>query len=409
MPYDVDAIRKKLKASMSGKFSDPDEFRPEKAKSASEAVKYRFFICPPLIEGDKLKSGTVARGMDSQFFVAHGNHWVNDKPYPCPRIWTGEKCPICDFGFDLLKDEKIKGDDAKRQSVVKQWMPTQYYMMNIFFPNVKENPEDLRNRVMFYNAPKTVIDICTACLMRDDAGDPESPEAFGVFFDENNAFPFELQVLKQGRNNSYKTSKFLATPRAIVRNSDGSPNPKAIAAVLTLRHDLFAKIEEPNMDKIKRIYEVMQNGDDSGSDGKGGFDNDETAAAATTAPAKAAPAGKTDPGNGKGVATAPAKTGTTTKAAAAATPPATKAAPAAAPAKKAAPPVEEEDDAASILAAATATEEAPPKAASAKKAAPAPAEEPLAAEAPVEAPADEGGEVNSTEIDNLLGQLEDDD
>jgi hypothetical protein len=236
MPYDVEAIRKKLKASMSGKFSDPDEFRPEKAKSQSEPVKYRFFFLPPLAMGDVLKSGKVNQGME-QFFISHANHWINDKPHPCPRVWgQGDKCPICNYGFDLLKDEIIKKDDNKRQAVIKQWMPTQYYMTNIFFLQTKENPEDLRGRVMFYNAPKTIIDICMACLMRDDAGDPESPEAFGVFFDENAGFPFELQVLKSGRNNSYKTSKFLATPRPMVRNQDGSANPKAISEVLARRH-----------------------------------------------------------------------------------------------------------------------------------------------------------------------------
>jgi len=370
MAYDVAAIRKKIKDSMSGKFNDPDEFRPEKAKSTTEPTKYRFFILPPLIEGEKLKNGTVTRGMDSQFFVAHGNHWVNDKPYPCPRIGSSERCPICDFGFELLKDDKIKNDDAKRQAVIKQWMPTQYYMMNIFFPNVKENPEDLRNRVMFYNAPKTVIDVCTACLMRDDAGDPESPEAFGVFFDENNAFLFELQVLKQGRNNSYKTSKFLSSPRAIVRNPDNSANPKAIAAALALRHDLYSKIETPNMDKIKKIFEVMQNGDDSPSDG--GFDDDENKpkVASFVKP----PAGKVDPG--KGIVTSPAVMKAQKK------------------------QVVVEDDA--DVDAADLVQTAPAPAPKAKAQVAPKATEPLAAEAPID-------DVDMSEIDSLLGQLEDSD
>ena len=73
--YDVNAIRQKLKQSMSGKFTDPDEFKPDKAKSTTEAIKYRFFVLPPLFKGDVLKSGTVARSMD-QFFISHANHWI---------------------------------------------------------------------------------------------------------------------------------------------------------------------------------------------------------------------------------------------------------------------------------------------------------------------------------------------
>jgi hypothetical protein len=153
MPYDVDAIRKKLKATMTGKFSDPDEFRPEKAKSNTDPIRYRFFFLPPLVEGERVKSGLITRGMDNQFFIQHANHWFNDKPTPCPRVWDGgAPCPICQFGFDLLKDEKIKNDEDKRRAIIKQWMPTTQYMTNIFFPSVKTNPEDLRGRVMFYNA-----------------------------------------------------------------------------------------------------------------------------------------------------------------------------------------------------------------------------------------------------------------
>ena len=50
MPYDVEAIRKRLKQSMGGKFNDPDQFRPDNAKSATEPLKYRFFILPPLMK-----------------------------------------------------------------------------------------------------------------------------------------------------------------------------------------------------------------------------------------------------------------------------------------------------------------------------------------------------------------------
>lgn len=291
MPYDVEAIRKRIKENQNGKRADPDEFRPEKANSATEPRVYRFFILPPVELGEMVKGGPAKKGMDSQFYVTHGNHWVNDKPHPCPRVWDGTECPICSFGFDLLKDEEISKNDEKRRATVKMWMPNQQYMMNIFFPETKQNPEDLHNRVMFYNAPKTVLDICVSTLMRTDAGDPENPEAFGVFFDENNANLFELQILKQGKQNSYKTSKHLATPRAMIRNSDGSPNDKAIAKMLTQRHDLFSKIESPNMEKITRVFQGMVNGDDSGDDNKkpGGFDEDETKKTS-------APAGKKDTG-----------------------------------------------------------------------------------------------------------------
>jgi hypothetical protein len=282
--YDVNAIRQKLKQSMSGKFTDPDEFKPDKAKSTTEAIKYRFFVLPPLFKGDVLKSGKVEQSMD-QFFISHANHWINDKPYPCPRVWhDSAECKVCQFGFDLLKEDVNQKDEDKRRKVIKQWMPTTYNMVNIFFTNWKGNPEELRGKVKFYNASKTLFDQWTAALMRDDAGDPEDPQAYGVFFDESAGFVYELQVLKQGRQNSYKTSKFLPNggePMPMLKNKDGSPNTEMLEKLLKLRHNLWDKIEVPDEGKINKIFNVMTHGDDDDDDGSGGFDEDENTPAAT--------------------------------------------------------------------------------------------------------------------------------
>lgn len=271
MAYDVQAIRKKLQGSTRGRFNDPDMFKPEKAQDTTTPIKYRFFVLPPVMKGDTTNSGSATKSME-QFFVTHGNHWVNDRPHPCPRIYSegADECPICSFGFDLLREEQ---NQEKRRLILNQWMPQSYYMVNIYFPNVKTNPEDLRGKTRYYNASKTLFDQWTSCLLRDDAGDPEDPQAFGVFFDESAAFCYQLEVLKSGRNNSYKTSKFLANggePIAVA-SKDGNPNAKAIEKILENRIDLYSKIEEPDLDKIKKLASVMVNGDDDD-----GFDEDET-------------------------------------------------------------------------------------------------------------------------------------
>lgn len=265
MPYDVEAIRKKLKQQMSGKFIDPDEFRPPKAESSTEPMKYRFFILPPLMNGDLVKGGQVTQDMD-HFFLPHANHWINDRPHPCPRVWSGEEhgdCAVCQVGFDMLKEEK---DENARKEIIKQWMPNTYYMVNIFFVNSPMNPEDLRGQVKFFNAPKTLFDTWTATLMREGSGDPEDPVAHGVFFDETAAFMFQLEVVKFGRNNSYKTSKFVA--------NGGNPQPmlkdlSKLPALLKMRHNLLEKVERPSVEAMKKLARVIVDGDD------GGFDEDE--------------------------------------------------------------------------------------------------------------------------------------
>jgi len=264
---------------MSGKFSDPDEFKPEKANSTTEPLKYRFFIMPPLLKGDKLKSGEVKKSMD-QFFITHANHWINDKPYPCPRVWGSSECKVCQFGFDLLKEEANQKDEDKRRQIIRQWMPTTYHMVNIFFPVWKGNPEELRGKVRFFNASKTLFDQWTATLMRDDCGDPDDPQAYGIFFDENAAFTYELQVLKQGRQNSYKTSKFLPNggePTPMIKASNGEVNEEILEKLLRARHNLWDKIVPPDVEKLERIFNAMTLGDDEEKGDNGGFDQDESA------------------------------------------------------------------------------------------------------------------------------------
>jgi hypothetical protein len=282
MPYDVEAIRKKLQKSMSSRFSDPDEFRPAKAEADKAAIKYRFFVLGPLQAGDKLKSGEVKQSME-QFFLQHGNHWIGDRPYPCPRIWDNSDCQICKRGFDELRD--IPREDVEtRRKIRDRYLSSSYYMVNIYFPNWKQNPEELRGKVKYYNAPKTVLDIWVATLMNDDKGDQEEALAHGIFFDETAAFLFQLEVTKQGKSNSYKTSKFVTSdgePIPMV-GKKGEPNEKGIAILLKNRLNLWDKIDTPDQEALDKAYRFLVEGDDEPETNSGGWDEDES----TTKPEK---------------------------------------------------------------------------------------------------------------------------
>jgi len=271
MPYDAQAIRDKLKKTMGRNFNDPDKFVPSAYKGFD---KFRFFVLPPVLEGDTIKtatgSGTAKKSME-QFYVMHAEHWINKRPYPCPRVYSEDKdgCELCQFGFDLMKDET---DKKKRQLIAQQWLPTQSYSVNIYFPAIDPNPEPIRSRVMYYDGPKTCFDLWTAAMMREDAGDPTDPQAFGVFYDEMAAFLFQLELTQFGGNNSYRTSKFLA-------NMGAKQIHKDVKSVLDRRIDLFSKIEAPNLDNLKRIFRQLTEGDDEPTHGEsngGGFDKDES-------------------------------------------------------------------------------------------------------------------------------------
>jgi hypothetical protein len=282
MSYDLNAIKKKLK-EFGGSKSDPDEFRPAKAKP-NETLKYRFYVLPGLLEGDKLKGGIVEKSMDL-FFVNYGQHWVQNHPHACPRVYDGSECALCDFGLKLLRDKSL--GDNERQKIRTDWLPNSSYVVNIFFPNVKANPEELRGRVMYYKAPKTLFDMWTACINRDapDVIDPdEELEPYGVFFDESSAWLFELQVQMNGKTNGYKTSKFIVgndkKPVPIAKNEDGSPNTKQIAQLLAQRINIWERLEAPDREKIKKLSNTLIYGDDAEESKpqmakSSGFDSDE--------------------------------------------------------------------------------------------------------------------------------------
>lgn len=255
MPYDAAKIRSLVK-QLTGS-GDPHEFRPPKAKDGEE-LNYRFFVLPPLTKGDKCAGGTATGTMDT-FFLKNGVHWINQKPYPCPRLISGDDCPLCTTGFDLLRDES---DKEVRKKIARTWLSQSLYTVNIYFPNIKTNPEDVRGKVKFFNSQKTIFDTWYACLMREDPGDVVDPKAFGVFFDEYAAYIYQLEISKNGEWNNYKTSKFLASANRmpIVCNEKREPIDQRIHEVLAQRHDLFQKIGKPDLNQLNKLAKHLRHG-----------------------------------------------------------------------------------------------------------------------------------------------------
>lgn len=270
MSYDLEAIRRKLRESSGGQFRDPDEFRPTNATSTTEPLKWRFFVLPPLLAGATCKTGKITKPMD-MFYVSDGQHWVNNKPYACPRIILGDTCKLCDHGFALLK-EIPKEEKDRRQEVIRRFMPNQNYIVNIYFLDEKTNPEDLRDKVKFYKATKSSFDQWSGCLNREDAGDPREPLAHGVFFDETAAYVYQLEALKNGKNNGYKSSKFLANAGRMAI----AKTPADIDRILGQRIDLYTKVGKPDPKVIDQLVSHLLDGDDFDVPTTSTFDEDET-------------------------------------------------------------------------------------------------------------------------------------
>jgi hypothetical protein len=271
--YDIDAIRKKI-ADKKSSGAPESEFRvPRLAKD--EVREYYFYILGPFQKGDAIAGGAAPEGMkEAEFSVEHGFHFLGKKRRGCPRINLGEECPSCDKGFDLL-DGLPKSDENKdaRSSVIKEFLSRSSWAVNIYFPPLKKNPEELRGKVKYYDANKTVNDIWMECLFRDDCGDEEDPEAFGIFYDEYDANLFKLKVTCSHQND-YKQSKFLAKskPIAVIKDSDNEPDEDKIQDILAKRHNLLeipAEVDLPYLnDYIAKLFDEGDASDD-------GFDEEE--------------------------------------------------------------------------------------------------------------------------------------
>jgi len=244
-------VRNKLK-EQKGSRRDPAMFRPPSVKQGDPAAKLRFVVLPGLKKGDKCVGGTVSEGMDDMFCISGGQHWINQRPYGCPRLFDSEECPWCELGFNLLNESDI---DEERRKISRMYLPRSTFAVNIYFPAYKVNPPEYHNKVMWYLLPKTVYDKMEECLMREDAGDdPDDPQPSGLFFDPEACLVFQLEVTHKGGYNNYENSKFLLKPQSI-----GSTQEE-IQAILDQRHDLWEKVPSRNREELDKLLEKLYNG-----------------------------------------------------------------------------------------------------------------------------------------------------
>jgi len=209
-------------------------------------------------EGEKIQGGTMPESMDA-FFLRTGSHWIDSRPYGCLRVNKSEECPICDYGFDMMDGVE---DKETRSAIAKKLMPNEGYVVNIYFPDIKANPEKVRGKVMWYRAPYTVMKIWERILdNEDDGGDETEPQAFGIFYNPMESFLFQLEAQLQGMNNSYQTSKFITAPqlfaKPMVQTSGGEADMDAIGAIMDKRHNLFDSHIDTTLEELGAIVDKM--------------------------------------------------------------------------------------------------------------------------------------------------------
>jgi hypothetical protein len=249
----LEEVRRKMREKKGGRARDPMQYIPPQVKE-NETFKLKFYVLPPLQVDDQCASGQASRTMDLWYVMA-GTHWINQKPYECPRIHDGKECAFCQLGFDLLKDTD---DEDTRKNIIKTYFPKQSWAVNIYFPPFESTPVELRGKVMWYALQKTVYDIMESTIMRDASNDEQDPQAYGLFYDPNDAYTFQLEVKHQGDYNDYKSSKFLPASKGPMIKKGNEPDDTKIAEILNQRHDLFTKFAPRDAAKLaERAREVL--------------------------------------------------------------------------------------------------------------------------------------------------------
>lgn len=232
--YDLESIRGKMRKRKGGKAKDPNEWRPDKAE-IGKPLKWKFFILPPV------------ESMDIWYYE-HGQHWIEKNVIECPRIHDGTSCPLCQFGFDLMKETEEKDE---RRKIAKNYLASSRYAVNIYFPAVASTPTELRGKVMWFSMPQSVYAIMEEVIMRDPPdSDALEPEAHGIFFDPKSAFPFVLEAKKKGDFNSYESSHFINKNMPITKGND-----EKIGAIIGQRHDIPSLFAERDIDPLQTIVD----------------------------------------------------------------------------------------------------------------------------------------------------------
>jgi hypothetical protein len=269
---------------------DPFEWKPPQA-GKNEKLKIRCLFLSPLNKGDKCQTGIAKMGMDDVYFVRGGFHWIDKRPYPCPRAFDDKPCPYCQLGFDLLGETEDK--DARRE-ISSTYIAKTTWTVNVYFPIAQDVPKDLQDKVFYWQLQKTIFDMCDACLNNENAGTEDDPQPHGFFFDPTpfdpqpdfGYYPFILTMKQKGDYNDYTESKFLPKLVPLAVDKTGKPDKKKIEEILARRHDIAAKFpvrDDANLKFLTEQANKVRRGDDSS--GGDGFDATEGSAPAEDAPA----------------------------------------------------------------------------------------------------------------------------
>lgn len=266
MSYSRDEILARMRQRQDEKASsrgDKLQWKPPQVKEGQESI-FKVVVLPPLFKGDKCIGKDNEKMICPEdweyWYFQHGEHYINRRPYPCPRAYNPNvDCPLCSVGFDLMSNVY---DKAVRSAIAKEWLSRSSFSANVYFlPN--KNSDDLSGKVMWWNVPVKIVGLIDKALKMDDSGDDEdNPQPFGYVLDPEACFPILIKIKSKSDNNTYEDSAMFTKPRSL-------GDADEIASILSNRVYVPSRLGVVDIDMLKKLADEKLANIETKS--KGGF------------------------------------------------------------------------------------------------------------------------------------------
>lgn len=175
----------------------------------------------------------------------------NSKNYHCRKV-KNEKCPICDYYFDLWGWHKElglpRGQKSKYGDAAVAIRPTSRYYMNVVDRRLQENGDE--NPVKILSVGKDLFGMITRDILDKDYQEEEDPENTTILSLQKGN-DFEIILSKKGPFNSFEGSK--TKPK-----KTPAGGPADIARWTEQMHDIHNLIKIGDYEDGRKLVELFR-------------------------------------------------------------------------------------------------------------------------------------------------------
>jgi hypothetical protein len=170
----------------------------------------------------------------------------------CPRLSNGEKCPVCDYGYEKIDDitQRWKTYTDKQ----KQMFPKTKYYSNILVIDDTNHPEN-NGKVFLFEYGNGIAKMIEEAAKGKSSADEEENEPPKDIFDPETGYNFILEYeLEKGKKWPNLKGKFAKKHSAITNEQE------VLSQMVPLQDLVIPKESFNSYDKMKERFDYVING-----------------------------------------------------------------------------------------------------------------------------------------------------